>query len=292
MNHHPLFPAKDDLSDPPEVLTIHVMRAGEGYASRAFEPGELMSLETLYELFGGGQYTLIARNERHVTARMTYPLNGPSKPLNEGATVGHPNQAPQAQPAAPAPAAAPGGSGLEVLLPALLGMIADSNKTTAAMFADMAQRDREAANRHIENMQALHDRHERSQAAMFKQLNEAREQRGADQSAEWLMRGQELGAKQARELGKLVADRMPDGEDKDDLLEQVGQIFGPMMAGAQTFQQGHPQGPPPHPHASGPAPAPPPPNPGNGARPGRSPFGGLRPQGQPINEPDEDELEQ
>jgi hypothetical protein len=54
MTAHPLFPAKDDDSDPPEVCTIHVTRAGEGYSRRSFAPDELMNLEQLFDMFGGG----------------------------------------------------------------------------------------------------------------------------------------------------------------------------------------------------------------------------------------------
>lgn len=291
MTGHPLFPARNDVDPPPEVVTIHVTRAGEGFATRAFAPDELQTLEQLYELYGGGHYTLIARDETKITARVTYPLQGPSKPLNDGASVGGPAPAPAA--ALPPPAAAPG-PGADFLV-AVLQMMQHSQDNTNKLIFAMMQRDQEAQRRHIESMQALHDRSVASQGELTRAMLEARTSQSPDTSAEWFLRGQQHGERVAEKLGKL-ADRFKGGDDDEGagLVDELGELLGPVFAGMGHYQQQQQQQPPgPAPGAPPPAPPPDPrpPDGGNGAGHEPAPVEGFRPQGQPIYEPEEEDLQ-
>lgn len=287
---HPLFPARDDASDPPEVHSINVMRGGEGYARRSFTPEELQSLDQLFELYGGGHYTLVAHDDRKITSRMQYPLPGPSKPLNEGAAVGAPPPAPEAAPS-PHPGMMPG-FGMPEMFMAMMQMNQKAQEQTTQLLTVMMQRDADSARRHIESMQALHDRHAGDQSALVRALFERDgKQAGADNSAEWYMRGQK------EVLGSINKFRETLGDDDEetgggDVIDELVGALPSIIAGMQQAGQGAAAPTVPEPAAAAP-PAPPPNHgqtqPGNGqAQP--SAFG-LRPQGQPIHEPDEDELE-
>jgi len=274
---HPLFPSRDDVSEPPEVLAIHVTRAGEGWATRTFAPEELTSLEVLYELFGGGHYTLISRDERHITSRQTYTIPGPSRPLNDGAGAMPPPIA-----AALTAGAAPAAGGDFML--AVLQMMQHSSDNTNKIFAMMMQQGQEAQRRHIESMQALHDRSVASQGELTRAILEARTSASPDNSAEWFMRGQQHGERVADKLGKLADKLDPDDDEGQGLIDELGQVLGPILAGVGQHQATHAPAPAPAP-APPPAPAAPP---SNGAA--RSVPVGFPPQGRPIYEPDEEDL--
>lgn len=283
---HPLFPARDDVSEPPEVLAIHVTRAGEGWATRTFAPEELTSLESLYELFGGGHYTLISRDERKITSRQTYTIPGPSRPLNDGAGI--PGGSLPATLPAPLPAAAPavGGSGDFML--AVLQMMQHSSDNTNKIFSMMMQQGQESQRRHIESMQALHDRSVASQGELTRAILEARTAApGSDTSAEWFMRGQKHGEAVADKLGR-IADRLePEDDEGRDLIDEIAGLVGPLVAGVAQHQAPAAAPVP----APAPMPAPPTPAPaGNGA--GRPTPVDFRPQGRPIYQPDESDLDQ
>lgn len=83
-NAHPLFHAKDEDSDPPEVLTIQVYRR-EGNAMvlipRRFLAEEFTDETQLADWYGGGFYEIVARNASRITARKALQLPGPPKPL-------------------------------------------------------------------------------------------------------------------------------------------------------------------------------------------------------------------
>ncbi len=88
---HPLFPAKSEDDEPPEVITIQVSRR-EGVSMvlipRRFLADELTDETQISDLYGGGVYELVARNNSHITARRAVQLGGPSKPLYDAATMG------------------------------------------------------------------------------------------------------------------------------------------------------------------------------------------------------------
>ncbi len=86
---HPLFTLEENAHEeeaPPEVHFIAVTRwdAGQKFtAPHLFRGDELISLDQLFGLYGGGKYELIARtaDNSRIVARRTYILPGESKPL-------------------------------------------------------------------------------------------------------------------------------------------------------------------------------------------------------------------
>jgi hypothetical protein len=90
MNDHPLFPPMNDSEDSPEVTQIHVTRIEAGrpvYCPHLFGADELLSLEQVADMFGGGDYELVARDGKTFSARRRYTLPGKSRPLLIGNNV-------------------------------------------------------------------------------------------------------------------------------------------------------------------------------------------------------------
>lgn len=88
MKNHPLFPAPDGSEDKPDdrdIRWIYVHRNEKGVdqiCPRKFTAEELTEPEQLYELFGGGAYMLIGRDDTKIRARSPrIMLPGASKPL-------------------------------------------------------------------------------------------------------------------------------------------------------------------------------------------------------------------
>jgi hypothetical protein len=247
MAAHPLFPAAQEGKAPPEVVTIHVQRTPDGVHYRAFGPEELQSLEQLYMMFGGGQYTLLARNESHITARQSYTLPGKSKPLNPVA-----EDEPET-PAAVGPVQQQMSGDMSLVLAMMQMMQTASNNQLQMMQAQsqaqtelvvaMLGQGQTGAQQHVQTMQALHDRHAQSQAQLMQAILEGRQQVSAGASGselETFMRGIEF----AREMTDEPDDEL------SDLLETVGPL-------AQAFMAGEGSG-------LGPAVPPPPPPPKKG----------------------------
>lgn len=88
--NHPLFPVPVDAQDADlesrDIHWIYVYRGSE-VALKKWRFDELTDEEQLFEQYGGGQYTLKARDEAKArwTASRELRLGGPSKPLNEAA---------------------------------------------------------------------------------------------------------------------------------------------------------------------------------------------------------------
>lgn len=241
---HPLFPARSEDDEAPEVCSIHVTRPGEGWHVFPFKPEELTELSQIYERFGGGRYELIARNDRHITDRRPYTLPGPSKPLNDGA------QSPGAQPEAPAATsappqypmqAAPGMS--EQMLLALMKMMSDQQNNSTQVLVAMMNGSREAQSAHLENMQRLHDRHAESSMKMMQTIMES-SKRADGGGAEAYDRG----IKTALDLAERLRETEPDDSDDDD-DDIMGQLVGTLSSLAQgagmATQPGNGQSAPP-----------------------------------------------
>lgn len=99
---HPLFPVPADADEADfaerDIHWIYIYR-GADVATKVYKFDELQDEEQLHAEYGGGRYTLKARDERRArwTASRELSLPGPSLPLDK-------NQAPAA---APVPAASP-----------------------------------------------------------------------------------------------------------------------------------------------------------------------------------------
>jgi hypothetical protein len=177
---HPLFLPEGEGEEPPEIGFVNVKRWQNGrwvFAHRQYTPGDLDSLERLFELYGGGQYELVGRDKRNakITALKRLELDGDPLPLTGEAPKPQPMQQP-----APAPS---GGGVLEGLLPMLLPLVVDYLKSSAAASRTQAEqqtqlmiammgRDAENARAHIQTMQQLHDRQAQSQGDLLRAVLE------------------------------------------------------------------------------------------------------------------------
>lgn len=106
MKNHPLFPDHPDS----DIEGFHVTRhgaTGVEYAHPLHAPETVTDLSQIFELYGGGNYELVARGllagkngekgKKGIVARVSYRLGGEPKPLNPAA----PGPAPVAAPAPP-----------------------------------------------------------------------------------------------------------------------------------------------------------------------------------------------
>jgi hypothetical protein len=87
-SEHPLFPAKDENDDPPQIGKISIARfdpvkGTSPFIPRLFSADEIRDLSQISELYGGGRYELVGRNAEgnRIVAKRVYDIAGPSKPL-------------------------------------------------------------------------------------------------------------------------------------------------------------------------------------------------------------------
>ncbi len=277
---HPLFPANGPDDIPPEVVTIHVVRAPDGTHYRAFGPEELTSLEQLYEMFGGGHYTLIARNAHHMTGRVTVNLPGKPKPLNPTVVEDDepPAQAPAPAPAQYAPAPSMGSEGLVL---AMMQMMQTQSRNNTELMIAMMNQGNQGAQTHVQTMQALHDRHSAQQAQLMQSVLEG--QRAAFAAAQQQPRngGDQLdtfmrGIDFAREY---IDAQSGEGDELGEILESLG----PLAAGFMQSDNGSGMPSAPPPPAPAPAPSRPPPPPGASRPPPPQRPPAPAPQPPPFN---------
>lgn len=142
---HALFLPDSDDDEVPDVSWIHVTRAEAGrgfvYVPHLFAASDLPDLGALAELYGGGHYEVLARDasRRYVTARRSYQLGGPSRPLVAPGT--------HVETHAPAPVAMPVGStppDLHSMMMMMWQQQAESQRADRAAQAE-AQRSERAA---------------------------------------------------------------------------------------------------------------------------------------------------
>ncbi len=164
---HPLFPAPDEDGDPPRVCSIHIQRNGETYPAK-FAPEQLTELEQIAAAWGGGRYTLIARDERRITAQVTYQIPGKSKPFVPEGEL-------EQQSAAPAPLAHPPATSDAM---AILTFVSQQQSNSMQMMLQMSQHQSEmmlammrsqseAQLAHQREMAQMHERASARDAQMF-----------------------------------------------------------------------------------------------------------------------------
>lgn len=193
--YHPLFAPNVEDEDydpdaaPPDIQEIYVQRKENGKyltAPRSFRPDELVSLETLYSEFGGGEYLLVGRNSRkQIVRKVIHLLPGPSKPMfDEGPPI----------PAKPAPVAAsnpmgalmggsPEGGIMGIIMMMMQNMMQQANQASErqtqmmlAMMQASAQGNQAQMAAMQENMRAQAERDQRdkqSQIELITRLTEA-----------------------------------------------------------------------------------------------------------------------
>lgn len=240
---HPLFPAEGPDQDPPEIISIHIARAGSGTCPHAWEPDELTSLEQIDEMFGGGTYTLTARDHAHFSARRTVTLPGPSKPLNL-----YGDEPPQAAAPQPAPGV-PGAPMGEGILLAVLRMMQEASANQTTMLMAMMKDKEAGARESLAMIQTINQNAMAQQTQGFTQLLQIATA-GKDKPGE--LDAFMKGVSHAREF---IGDGDEDDGDEDDIIadavDAATKIAQTMGAGARANP---PPGTPANPGNSRPAP--------------------------------------
>jgi hypothetical protein len=167
---HPLFPAQDSESEPPEIGWISLCRWNSQrgqleYIPRKFSAEEIQDLSQIYELFGGGRYELVGRNRagNRIVAKRAYTVAGEPRPLTQETPVLDTKPAftpPPATPAAP-------GFNVSALLPILVPILLEYFKSSATerqaaaqqmqtVFMTMLQQQQSSSQAFITAMSNLH----------------------------------------------------------------------------------------------------------------------------------------
>jgi hypothetical protein len=218
MIDHPLFPASDESNEGPDVGFIHVVRHEGGqpaWCTYLFTAEELVGLDQIYGLFGGGNYELVARttSKGGFVARVRYRIEGKSKPLVM------PNQE---QPAVAAAVAMPmqqsGDGGVAAFMPIMAQMMMAMMQQTTAVITAAMSRDSDSGKVHVQTMQLLHDRSMQSQAEMLKAVLESKGNGGAASEVVKALR-------EGLELGREMSQHQQDEPDDDGgMMNTIGQV--------------------------------------------------------------------
>jgi hypothetical protein len=240
---HPLFlPATED-DEAPEVTGILVSRMTNGryaFCRKKFSPEELTELSQLYEMFGGGDYELHARNSSHVTARRKYLIDGKSRPLNPE------EDAPAAVPTIqPVPQAAAGSGNILQLVIALAPLIlqwlqmqsaaqAAAQQAQTQMLLAVVNKGDTNSQAHVQAMTSLHQSFSQSQATLFGQVVQAMREHGGEAGeggGGGFMNGVEWMGEFMKESFAKQAEG--GGESDDKTLETLSQFLSTAMQAAQ-----------------------------------------------------------
>jgi hypothetical protein len=226
MNDHPLFPPMNDSEDSPEVTQIHVTRIEAGrpvYCPHLFGADELLSLEQVADMFGGGDYELVARDGKTFSARRRYTLPGKSRPLLIGNSV-ETNQETQVN-----VAVAPAAPQSEMM--AFLGIITSQQNNMMAMLMKQSEVSMQTmatvisaalggkggdTSGIIQALQANSNTAMTSQTELFKAVLAAK---GGDGVA---------AAKQILELAAMMKDQHGNNSDKDE-SDNIGDTLGQVV---------------------------------------------------------------
>jgi hypothetical protein len=218
MIDHPLFPPADEGDEGPDVGFIHVVRHEGGqpaWCTYLFTAEELVGLDQIYALFGGGNYELVARttSKGGFVARVRYRIEGPSKPLVMPSQVGAPTATAVAMPMAQSG----GDSGLASFMPIMAQMMMGMMQQTTAIITAAMSRDSDSGKVHVQTMQLLHDRSMQSQAEMLKAVLESRNSGGAASEVVKALR-------EGLELGREMSQGQQEEPDEDGMMSTLGHV--------------------------------------------------------------------
>lgn len=217
---HPFFPGKNGEPGP-LVSRIHVTRqsaTGPIWSPRAFRPSEMVDLQTLQHLFGGGSYILQARDANgQLCGQYKVNLEGAQKSLS-GETVSPPASA-------LVPHAAAESSTLGMMMQMMqqnsqlmMQMMMESSKQNMTLLASMLSRG-DAQQATMMQVMAENSRaSQQSQADFFRHLSEMR---GKDQTG-----GGNIAAfKEGMDLGTTITDIVKKQDDDGGIASTVGALM-------------------------------------------------------------------
>ncbi len=225
---HPLFPAKSEDEEPPEVVTIQVYRR-EGISlvliPRRFTAQELTDETQLSDLYGGGVYELHARNHAHITAKRGVQLGGIPKPLYDAPALPPPSASvpPVLQPAAQSGAMGAWLPLIGVLAPVVLELVKQG-----------AERDRRSQEAHQTLMATMMSNAQNANTQMITLLTNLRSNTPNGQEFKEGMSFMEnvLAAQLEKAKGE-------GGDEGSDMTQTIGQIMQAMEL-AKMFGAGAP----------------------------------------------------
>jgi hypothetical protein len=217
---HPLFPAKDENDDPPQIGKISIARfdpvkGTSPFIPRMFDAKEILDLSQISEMYGGGRYELVGRNAEgnRIVAKRVYDIAGPSKPLVaevppvETAPVYHP-------PAAPAQASQ---MNMATVLPIVVPIVLQYLQNAAA------DRREQQAQSQAMTMAMMQQQQASSQA--FIQAMSTLPQRSGGGSSEEFRAGIQF-AENLIEAKMAAANEAGGGEaDAGEIMKTIGQAF-------------------------------------------------------------------
>jgi hypothetical protein len=227
---HPLFEPDDPDAEVPIVYKILVARFERGgkYVTHPhrWQAEELTDLEQIYELFGGGDYELIAYGPRGATCRRRVTLPGKARPFMPGEDD---DDVPPREPLA-AVNSAPSGDGDRGLLIAVMNA---GQQTQATMFSAMMSlvtammtSGRDAANAQVAQMAQVFASANQSQAQILASVMQAK---GGGAGSKDLLDALREGIGIGKESGAAGGE--------DDELESLAEMAAPFIQGAMAAQQ-------------------------------------------------------
>lgn len=232
MQEHPLFPALDADDEQIEVEQIHVTRfGGEGqkWCAYLFGAEELTELQQIAELFGGGNYELIARAGGRITGKRKYPIDGRQRPLIYGSAVGAGTVEPEPVPVQRQAATVSGGQDVSLIglmlqsqsqqNQMMMQMMQSTTATITAMATSMVSRDSESSKTTLQAMTKLQESAMSNQAQFFQAMLQSRGGGGSDVVKSF---------REGLELGKELQE--PTETDE-------GSTIGDVMQGIATFSR-------------------------------------------------------
>ena len=235
---HPLFPV-DDEDDDVEVGFINVARLEGGravFATRQFSGDELTDLEVIWDLYGGGDYELIARDRgnKHITARRRYSLDGPKRPM-----TGEPVQPVAVAQPVHHHAPADGTAAVLPMMMQFMQMMAQSSQqqaqqTTQILLA-VLERGNSSGREHIASMQALHDRFAQSQSELMRAMIESKQ---STDPSELFLKGVEYAQGIVEGNGAAIAEAAGNGEDIGSTIRDMFQGVAVMNSLAKQQPNG------------------------------------------------------
>jgi hypothetical protein len=222
---HPLFPARKEGDDPPEIEWIFVARFDHStgrllYVPRRFNADELTDLSQIAELWGGGRYELVGRVANRITARQSWDVAGPSRPLFEQAAGGA-SQAPLSEAIAPPANLARGGEPQPIwltLLPTLLPLALEMVKSSAAERQMLAQQSQQMMASVMATQQASSQAFIQAMSGLYQNQH-----RAPSGGAEDFIKGIDFAENLLAEKMKALEEQ---GGGTDDMMKTIGEIFG------------------------------------------------------------------
>lgn len=271
MKGHPLFPC-DEEDDDRDISWIRITRNDAGvwmWVPRRYPADQLMSLEDISGMFGGGFYELIAKDvhDRYITHRIRYNIPGVSLPLIAGSEGAAPLASASANPTVTGPTyvTSPPAPPQPSIDTNVIGLMMQMQQQSMQMMMQMSQQQtqmmtafvaasKQDAHSLIESMSKHSEAMANSQGQFYSAMIagvQGRQSAPLDQAKDFLSLGLKLG--QSTEPVKV--------DNSADLMSSIGSVMDVFKTMASSPVGPPMPPPPPLPDMTAFTPPPPPPTP-------------------------------